>query len=967
MTPWNENIKRLHGFAVRDLRDLPEIHAQLVEMEYEKNGTRLLWLNRDDENMSFAITFKTVPTDDTGVFHILEHSVLNGSDRYPVKEPFVNLLQSSLQTFLNAMTFPDKTMYPVASRNRKDFHNLVSVYMDAVLHPLIYRRGETFRQEGWHYEWDENGKLSCNGVVYNEMKGAYGSVDTHLAYHTNRLLLPDTCYRYDSGGHPDSIPDLTYEQFTDTHRKFYHPSNAYIVLDGSVDLEDTLALLDEFLRDYDRRETDFPVGEQSAITPASYEGYYETDADTAGKDLCHYAQTFLCGTFDEIEKSAALRLLGDVLCGSNEAPLKKAVVESGLAENIDFAGSEDGICYLEAGVTARNVAGKDLPRLQQVIRETLTDLADRGIDRELLTASLNAMEFAMRERDYGSMPKGLVFAFLIMESWLYGGDPAAKLCCGDLFDRLRQKAEEGYFEGLIRELLLDNPHSATVVLRPSVTLGEERRSALQQKLDALESSWSREERDRIADQADALRIAQQTEDTPEQLATLPHLGLADVAEKAERLLLDVDTVAGRTVLRAPYDTDGIVYSDLYFDISDFTGEELMTAVLLGNVLDEMGTERHSGDEVQKLLKTYLGGFSCGVDCYGKPDAVHECRPYFVVGISALESKQHNAAELAGELLNETVFRDGAKLWQILRQKKLAMREEIIDNGTVYAATRVGASFSARGVIREYVSGIEHYRFLSRLSEKDIPALLEKLTALRKRIFTADRLILSVTGHPEESFVREMIEAMPATGQTVASRTYAPLPVAREGIAVPADVCFTALGANLYALGRRYNGSMNPAALLMSYGYFWNVIRVQNGAYGAGMSVGDFGDLRFTTYRDPNAANSLDTFRAAGSFLRENPPEREELTDLIISAIGDIDPLRTPRMNGRLAAARYLLGVDETYTDGIRHQMLHTTLEDVAAFADEMDRVCDAAGCCVIGSRELIEKCGERLDTITELS
>ena len=967
MTRWNENVTRLHGFVVRSCRDLAEIRAQLVEMEYEKNGARLLWLNRDDENMSFAITFKTIPTDDTGVFHILEHSVLNGSDRYPVKEPFVNLLQSSLQTFLNAMTFPDKTMYPVASRNKKDFHNLVSVYMDAVLHPLIYRRPETFRQEGWHYEWDDKGKLVCNGVVYNEMKGAYGSVDTQLDYHVNRLLLPDTCYRYDSGGNPDSIPDLTYEQFLATHRKFYHPSNAYIVLDGSVDLEDTLSLLDGFLRDYDRHEVSFSVGQQPAIAPAEYEDYYETDAETEKKGLCHYAQSFVCGSFDEREKSAALRLLGDVLCGSNEAPLKKAVVQSGLAENIDFAGSEDGIRYLEAGITARNVAEKDLPRLKQVIRDTLTELADKGIDRELLTASLNAMEFAMRERDYGSMPKGLVFAFLIMESWLYGGDPAAKLCCGDLFDRLRQKAEEGWFESLIRELLLNNPHNVTVVLKPSASCGEERRTALQKKLDALERSWSEAERNRIADQADALRMAQQTEDTPEQLSTLPHLALADVKEKAEPLLLDVDTVSGRTVLRAPYDTNGIVYSDLYFDISDFTEEELMTTVLLGNVLDEMGTAHHTGEEMQKLLKTNLGGFSCGVDCYGKPTSVRNCKPYFVVGLSALESKQHKAAQLVGEMLNEAVFRDGGKLRQILRQKKLAMREEIADNGTVYAATRVGAAFSARGVIREYVSGIEHYRFISRLGEADIPALLEKLAALRDRIFTADRLTLSVTGHPEESFVREVITAFPVTGEKVTSRIYAPLNVAHEGIAVPTDVCFTALGANLHALGRKYKGSMNPAALLMSYGYFWNVIRVQNGAYGAGMSVGDFGDLRFTTYRDPNAANSLDTFRAAADFLRANPPEPEELTDLVISAIGDIDPLRTPRTSGRLAAARYLLEVDQTYIDGVRRQMLHTSVEDVLAFADEMERICSVAGSCVIGSRELIEKCGNRLDTVTELN
>ena len=964
---WNEAGKRGCGFVVRSCRELPEIRAQLVEMAYEKNGARLLWIRRDDPNMSFAITFPTIPADDTGVFHILEHSVLNGSDRYPVKEPFVNLLQSSLQTFLNAMTFPDRTMYPVASRNRRDFHNLVSVYMDAVLHPAIYHRPETFRQEGWHYEWDEEGKLIRNGVVYNEMKGAYGDLDTQISYRMNRLLYPDTCYRFDAGGNPDAIPELTYERFLDTHRRFYHPSNAYIVLDGSVDMEDILSLLGEFLRDYDHREPDFAVAEQPPVAPGAYQGVYETDPDTEQKDLCHFSQGFVCGTCGETVKAAALRLLGDVLCGSNEAPLKKAVVESGLAENVDFSGSEDGIRYLEADITARNVAGKDLEELQRVIRRTLTDLAENGIDRDLLAASLNAMEFSMRERDFGSMPKGLVFAFLVMESWLYGGDPAERLCCGSLFDDLRAKAEQGYFENLIRELLVENTHTATVVLRPSSTLGRERRRADRERLDALERSWSREERDQIADQADALRIAQQTEDTPEQLATLPHLALSDVPETAERLLLTVETAEGRTVLHAPYDTDGIVYSELYFDISDFTEEELMAAALLGNVLDELGTERRSSREVQKLLKTHLGSFGCSVDCYGPLGRDEACRPTFVVGFSVLESKQARAAELVGELLRETVFRAENKLQQTIRQKRLAMWEEFADNGTVFAASRVAAAFSARGAIREYISGVEQYRFIKSLEGRDMQALLERLEALYRRIFTADRLTVSVTGHPDPDFAAGLIRALPVIGRTPIRRVYRPLPVVHEGIAVPADVCFTALGANLNALGSKYRGSMNPAALLMSYGYFWNVIRVQNGAYGAGMSVGDFGDFRFTTYRDPNPANSLDTFRGAADFLRENPPEAEELTDLIISAVGDIDPLRTPRTSGRLAAVRYLLEVDEAHVDRIRRELLHTTAEDVMAFADEMERVCRAGGSCVIGSRKLIEQCGRRLDRIVELN
>ncbi|MBE6990639.1 MAG: hypothetical protein E7426_07855 [Ruminococcaceae bacterium] len=955
----------LRGFTVRSCRALPEISTRLVEMEYEKNGARLLWLDREDENMSFAIGFRTLPTDDTGVFHILEHSVLNGSEKYPVKEPFVNLLQSSLQTFLNAMTYPDKTVYPVASRNRRDFHNLVDVYMDAVLHPLIYRREETFRQEGWHYEWDEDGRLICNGVVYNEMKGDYGSVETQMDFRMGQLLLPDTCYRYDSGGHPDSIPELTYEQFLDTHRRFYHPSNAYIVLDGSVDLDDMLALLDGYLCGYDRRPIDLDEPAQPTLSPAAAEEYYETDRETEERDLCYFARGWICGGYAEKEKAAALRVLSDVLCGSNESPLKKAVVESGLAENIDFSASDESSRYLQVEITARNVAGENVPALQETIHTALAQLAERGLDREMLMASINVMEFAARERDFGSMPKGVVFALQIMDTWLYGGDPAARLCVGDLFDRLRRRAEEGYFEQLLRELLA-NPHTAAVLMRPSSTCGDDRRRALQERLDTLERSWNPQEREAVARQATGLLEAQQREDTPEQLATLPHLALSDVSEKTQRLLLEKDTVAGRTVLRAPYDTNGIVYADLFFDVSDLTEEELAAAMLLANVLDEMGTERRSSEAFQKQLKTHLGSFTCGVETYGGFDRVDRCMPCFTVRISTLDSKQDKAAELLVELLREATLRDVNKLRQILRQKRLAMREEMTESGTGFAAGRVAAAFSARGVVSEYLSGVEHYRFLGCCAE-DTAGTLERLEKLYRRIFTADRLTVSLIGHPAPELPQRLIGSLPADDAAVVPRVYRPLPVAREGIAVPTDVAFTALGGNLYALGRRYSGSMLPAAMLLSYGYFWNVIRVQNGAYGAGLSVGDFGELRCTTYRDPNPANSLDTFRSAAAFLRGNLPEQGELTDLIISAVGESEPLRTPRTSGRMAANRYLLQVDQEHMDRVRAQMLRTTPADVAAFADALEDVCNAAGCCVVGSRELLERCGDRLDTVVELN
>lgn len=961
----------LHGFTVTRVRHLADIHADMVEMVYAKNGARLIWLDRDDTNMTFAITFKTIPSDDTGVFHILEHSVLCGSRKFPVKEPFVNLLQTSLQTFLNAMTFPDKTMYPVASRNRRDFLNLVDVYMDAVLHPAIYDRPEIFRQEGWHYEWAENDQLTCNGVVYNEMKGAYASVDTQLGTQLNRMLYPDTCYRYDSGGIPEHIPELTYEQFLACHRRFYHPSNAYIVLDGRINLEEVLSLLDGYLCQYDAAPIDFDIPDQPPVTPAFYQGQFAADDPESDGLRGQYTAGFLYGSFQEREKALAMEVLGDVLCGSNEAPLRKAVLDEGLAEAISFSGSEDASRYQLAELTAQNIDDADLPRLRQVIRQTLENLAENGLDRRQLHASVNAMEFSMRERDYGSTPKGLVFAMLMLDTWLYGGDPAVKLELGDIFDRLRAHIDAGYFEELIRSALLDNPHRAEVYLSPSATLGEERQRAQQDVWDRLAGSWNAAEKQRVTDEQDLLLQRQQTPDTPEQLATLPRLSLSDVSDTPDPLLLERQEVAGRTVILSRADTDRIVYGDLYFAAGDLTEEEISAAAFLANLLDEMGTASHSSSELQRLLKADLGAFGASLHPYGQLGQVDASTPYLVVGFSVLERKLDRAAALMGEILNTCLFRDRQRAGQLLRQKKLAIYENIIDSGNFYAATRVGASFSARGVINEYAAGLEQYRWLCRAEKEladDPDAFLARLETLYRRIFVRSRLTVSLTGDGDviEAFAPRLIAATRDGAAPGAAHVYRPFPVTRQGIVIPADVSFAALGNNLYRHGMAYHGQMGVASAVLSYTYLWNVIRVQNGAYGAGMSVGDLGEIRLSTYRDPNPAASLEAFLAAGAHLADHTPNSGALESLIIGAIGETDPLKTPRGRGRLAAVCHLVGADDAHFRRIRREMLATQPQDLTAFAAQLRGLCQTGAICVIGNREQVEKCGH-LDEIVTLT
>ena len=962
----------LYGFTVRSIRELSEINARMVEMVYEKNGARLIWLDRDDTNMTFAITFKTVPDNHTGVFHILEHSVLNGSDKFPLKEPFVNLLKSSLQTYLNAMTFVDKTMYPVASRNRKDFLNLVDVYMDAVLHPAIYHRPNTFRQEGWHYEWAEDGSLTRSGVVYSEMKGAYTSVDTQLGAHLSRLLYPDTCYQYDSGGAPEHIPELSYEQFLDYHRRFYHPSNSYIILDGQVCLDEILPLLDSYLCAYG--PSDAPAAEipaQGTITPAFYQDRYEVQPDEPTEHRAQAMMGYVYGTYDQPEKALAMEVLGDVLCGTNEAPLRKAIQEQGLAENISFSGgSEDAMRYLQATVTVKNTDGDKLGEVEETIRRVLTELCDRGIDRKELIASINSLEFTLKERDFGTTPKGLVFAISMMDTWLHGGDPAQNLCYGDRFDRLRAMADQGYFEDLLRTALLDNPHRATVLLTPSADCGEERRRNDAARLAAIADGWDQEKKDAIAREAQELLAAQQAEDTPEQLATLPMLKLSDVNDQPEKLLLEKTELEGRTLLLSKADTAGILYADLYFDAADLTEDELSAASFLSGLMCDMPTEDHTTAQLQTALKTHVGAFGCCMEAYGPVGKVAECTPYLVVNISVLEQKRHEAARLCEEILSHTLFTDAQRMGQILRQKKLSLREGIMESGSSYAACRVSACFTAKGVIAEHTAGITQYQWLLRAEEAleaDPEAFCRSMAALAKRLFTRERLTLSITGHCPGDWGTELLHSVPSDGQVVTARRYAPFGVRHDGVVISSDISFTAQGANVYALGSAYGGQMSVAALLLTYNYLWNVIRVQNGAYGAGMAVGDLGDLRYTTYRDPNAPNSLETFAASGAYLRENLPDAAELESLIIGAVGESEPIRTPRSRGKLAAVCYFMGVDDERLRRHRREMLSAHREDLLRFGALLDELNAHSACCVIGSRALVEKCGDKLENIITLA
>ena len=964
---------RIHGFKVKSVRDIEELGAVLCEFEYEKNGAKLLWLSREDSNKTFSVTFKTIPEDDTGVFHILEHSVLGGSRKYPVKEPFVELLKGSLQTFLNAFTFPDKTMYPVCSRNDKDFLNLADVYMDAVLHPTIYDKPETFWQEGWHYEmFSPEEELSRNGVVYNEMQGAFSSVETIINSKLNRLLFPDNCYKFESGGEPSSIPELTYEQFLAAHRRYYHPSNAWFFLDGDINMEEILALIDGYISPYDYQHIDAetPMQQPTGFSECRCEYEASEEDDLSGK--VQFATGYVFADFSEQKKSLAMDILTDVLCGSNEAPLKKAILEKGLADDVCF--STIGMQQIMAVLVVRNTSEDKLGEIKQTVREVLTELAKKGIDRALITASFNNLEFVVKERDYGSMPAGLGFAMSVFDSWLYNGDPAQNLSYNESFDFLREQFDKGYFEQLIKEELLESKHKASVVLIPSASAGEERRKKEERELRLIRKDWSEEVVKKVISMNERLRAVQEAADLPENLAKLPSVSIDDIPKEPEELPLKASKYGDVNVLLHEIAAGGLVYADMYFSAADLSLEELSLAALFCEVLTQTATENLTGLELMNEIKTNLGFLSVTPAVYSKPGQTEECNPYICVGCGLLEERKGDAVRLIKEVLLGSKFADTKLIRNIIGQRKLGIERSVVSSGTSYASRRVGAASSAQGVAADAIAGLTFYRNLRKIEkefEKNPESLCEKFATLLKRIFVKQRLTVSVTGSSNEAFASSLADVLPDSDNSYdvmipSTARYAHFDVKQEGVSIPASVAFVAKGANIYNLGEEYTGHIKVASSLLSLGYLWNAIRVQGGAYGAGMSASINGNICFTSYRDPNASDSLESFDGAGAALREFCESEEDLTKHIIGTIADTEPVLSNKLKGRNAAVLWLSGIEYETRVKTRCEILQTTKQDLIEVSKLLDRICGVNNVCVIGEKSKLEACGDKLSEIVSV-
>ena len=957
------------GFAVERVEAVPEIDGQAYVMRHAATGARLLWLANEDVNKSFAIAFKTPPADDTGVFHILEHSVLCGSDAYPVKEPFVNLLKTSMQTFLNALTFPDKTMYPVASTNTADLENLMGVYLDAVLHPAIYSRPRIFEQEGWHLEVEGEGaeaQLAYNGVVFNEMKGALSDPDDVLYQALSTSLFPDTAYGHESGGNPRAIPTLTYEKFLQTHARHYDLANSYTVLYGDVDIERELAFIDERFRGAEKRDAGAPnpLLPQAPVAPARREVQMATAPGNAEVGV-----SYVVGGADERARVLAVDALLDALAGSNEAPLKRVVLDAGLADDFE-ATLVDGVLQPQAMFVLKGVRPGCGPKFRPLLESACAELAEKGIGRDKLAAALAQAEFNLREGDWGSYPDGVALSMTVMSSWLYDDErPLDYVRYEDALAEAKAGLDNGYFERLLRELVCESAHSAEVELVP-VEGGDAAEE--QAELEALRATMSDADLARVAEEVAALRAEQEAPDAPEALATLPQLAIADIDDPApEPEAPEVEAPLPCIAHELP--THGIAYVYHYFDLRRLSAEELPFAGLLSELLGKLDTESRTASDLDTLIETNLGGLSFFTEVYAPDASLEAAVPVLVVGASALSEKVDRLADIPREVWGSTRFDDLESIHDILAQRKIAFEQVFVGSGHAAAIARAATYFSASAKASGLLGGVDYYLWMRDLLEHwderagELPA---KLAEVCGRVFTADEVTVSFTGSAEDRarfWAAGGDLGLVSLGAEKCAHVLGvrPAGACEEGFAIPSNVSYVVRASAPSALDAGTKGCWTVATRAITYDYLWNEVRVKGGAYGTGFRRGESGTRAFWSFRDPSIDGTLGRYDGCAAWLAGWDGSEDELTGYIVSTVAAHDAPVKPRALARRQDIARFNQKPTGWRDQIRAEELAVTADDLRALGAVLADEEPATGVCVFGGREALEGSGLGL-AITEL-
>lgn len=915
-------------------------------LRHDKTGAEVLYCRRPCENKTFAIAFETLPEDHTGVFHILEHSVLNGSKKFPVKEPFAVLLQTSMQTFLNAMTYSDKTVYPVSSRNDRDFFNLVQVYLDAVFCSAIYEKPEIFMQEGWHYEVETAEEApGCNGVVYSEMKGVFSDVESLMAEETEAMLFPDNCYSFCSGGNPQYIPELTYEQFLATHQRFYHPSNAKIFIDGDLEPEQLLEYMDrEYLSHYEFREKDFAIREQE-MKPAKKTVYYQAEKEDA---LCHTVLSKIAGKFCDIEKNYAGRILCDYLTGSNEAPLQRAFLEAGVGQEA-VAEYCDGIYQSFVELKVRNLKKDQMPKVGEILQNTVKMLSDEGLDKEDLLASLERFAFHCREV---KEPYGLMLGLRALDTWLYGGDPTAQWDTEQLFASLREKLNTDYFEKLLLELFGDPDGMCVLQVQPRMEKNQEEEAREQAEMQRRFDSWSPEQKAAQKECFDKFVQWQQTPDKAEDLACLPRLNIQDIPEEPVRIATRAETVADCPVLQVETDTHGVLYMNLCFRLGEMTTEQLQMTNVLCMLLGELSTTTYPAAQLQTQMRTWLGGFQAGIELLAENGNLRDCTPYLHIHAKMLEENAEKGLSLVADILNNTCYTEADRVAEELKQSDYALSQSLISAGHSYAITRATAPYSVAGTLREMLDGHSYVQWMQTLArdfETKKEAILAQLADMQKKIFCKARLSVGVGGKVAKDLLANFLSSLPqgACPGDIARTMCRDLP---GEIVIPSAVHYCGMGHNLYAMGKQFHGSASVLSTILSYNFLWNAVRVQGGAYGTGMAARVNGDLLCYSYRDPSPENTFRVFREMGSFVEKFCASNASLEDLIIGTVGKTEPLAGPGSTCQLAFFRYLKGTTWEEQCRLRREILHTTKDDLRLLAQSLKEMAVTGTTCRVGGK-----------------
>ena len=969
-------IHDLAEYEILDEHRVADVQSDGFILRHKKSGARIAILSNNDDNKVFYIGFRTPPEDETGVPHIIEHTTLCGSKKFPVKDPFIELAKGSLNTFLNAMTYPDKTVYPVASCNDQDFKNLMDVYLDAVFNPNITKYEEIFKQEGWHYELTgRDDELKINGVVYNEMKGAYSSPDEVLSSQIYRSLFPDNTYSKDSGGNPEYIPKLTYEAYLDFYHKYYHPSNSYIYLYGDMDVVERLEWLDkEYLSLYDYKKVNSEINKQPAFDEIkNVEAQYSITMDDTQENKTYLSYNRVVGdTLDEMLYQA-FDVLDYALVSSPGAPVKQALIDAGIGDDV-YGSYDAGILQPVFSFVAKNANASQADEFESIIENTLKEVVKTGINKEALLAGINSSEFKFREADFGQFPKGLLFGLNCLDSWLFDDmKPFIHLECLGTFAKLRKAVDTDYFEKLIQEYLLDNTHGSSVTVKPKRGLGNEREEALAKELSDYKASLSDEEIKKLIEDTEHLKKYQEEPSSDEDLRKLPMLTRADMKKNAMPFSNIEDELLDVKVVRHDIESNGIDYISFLFDAGDFAQSELGYLGFFTNALGLVSTEKYSYTDLANATNIYTGGISTGTASHPDIKDRNNFVFKFEVKLKVLEKNLDKALELMEQMLLSSDFTDTKRLGELVAQIKARLQANLSSSGHLVAAMRSMSSFSRYALYQDELKGVAFYRSICCI-EKELSespkSVSDKLAAIAKKLFARNRMLISFTGNNEAyGNAKPSLEKVIAgfdKMSAVGNQAEVHFNTAKEAFIDASQIQYVAKTGDFICEGYEYTGALRLLRIILSYDYLWINVRVKGGAYGCMNTFLRSGESYFVSYRDPNLSDTLDVYDRIPEYIKSFSPDERDMTKYIIGTFSALDTPMNPEAKGSRSLSAYLEGITYEQIQKERNEILNAQPEDIRRLADLVEAVLKKDSICVIGNENMIKESAGLFENVEKL-